>query len=87
LTLEAVASSAGLHPAVVERFVDCGLLDPVGWAGTQLLFDAAAVARLKTIKRLRAEIGVNLPGIAVILDLLDRLRALQSKNEWLRSKL
>jgi hypothetical protein len=36
---------------------------------------------------LRGEIGVNLAGIAVILDLLDRLRALQSRNDWLRGKL
>jgi DNA-binding transcriptional MerR regulator len=87
LTLEAVASSVGLHPDVVERFVDCGLIDPVGWIGSELLFDATAVPRLQTIKRLRGEIGVNLAGIAVILDLLDRLRALQSRNEWLRGKL
>ena len=30
LTLEALAASAGLHPVLVERFVEFGLLDPVG---------------------------------------------------------
>ena len=29
LTLEELASAAGLHPARVEHFVECGLLDPV----------------------------------------------------------
>jgi DNA-binding transcriptional MerR regulator len=87
LTLEALASSADLHPAIVERFVEFGLLDPVEWVGRELLFDEAAVLRLQTIKRLRGEIGVNLAGIAVILDLLDRLRALQSESEWLRGQL
>lgn len=84
LTLEALASSAGLHPALVERFVQIGLLDPVGRVGARLLFDVTAVSRLKTIQRLRGEIGANPAGIAVILDLLDRLRALQTENERLR---
>ncbi|HZN10953.1 MAG TPA: chaperone modulator CbpM [Blastocatellia bacterium] len=86
LSQEALASSVGLHPALVERFVEFGLLDPAGWVGTQLLFDAAAVPRLRTIERLRGEIGVNLAGVAVVLDLLDRLRALQDENERLRSR-
>jgi chaperone modulatory protein CbpM len=81
LTLDALAGVAGLHPDIVERFVEFGLLNPAGWVGEDLLFDATAVPRLQTIKRLRSEIGINLAGIAVILDLLDRLRA--SRNaEW-----
>jgi len=77
LTLDALASSAGLHPALVEMFVEFGLLEPVEREGRQLLFDAATVSRLRMIERLRGEIGINLSGIAVIMDLLDRMRALQ----------
>jgi len=86
LTLEALAASAGLHPALVERFVEFGLLDPAEWVGTELLFDLAAVPRLRMIERLRCDVGINLAGIAVILDLLDRLRALQSESEWQRNR-
>ena len=87
LTLEALASSAGMHPTLVERFVEFGLLDPVGWVGSQLLFDLTAVPRLRMIERLRCDIGVNLAGVAVILDLLDRMRSLRSENESLNSQL
>jgi chaperone modulatory protein CbpM len=80
LTLDALAGVAGLHPEIVERFVEFGLLNPAGWVGEDLLFDATAVPRLQTIKRLRSEIGINLAGIAVILDLLDRLRASQREG-------
>ena len=83
LTLEALASSAGLHPAIVERYVEFGLLDPVGWVGSQVLFDISAVPRLRTIERLRNDIGVNLAGVAVILDMLDRLRAYENDNQRL----
>ncbi len=81
LTLETLATSAGLHPALVERFVEFGLLDPVERVGTQLFFDVKAVPRLRMIQRLRRDIGINLAGISVILDLLDRLRALKLEDE------
>jgi chaperone modulatory protein CbpM len=83
LTLDTLARSAGLHPALVERFVEFGLLEPAEREGTHLVFEAAAVLRLRMIERLRSEIGINLAGIAVILDLLDRLHDLQSENERL----
>jgi DNA-binding transcriptional MerR regulator len=87
LTLDAVASGAGLHPAMVETFVECGLLEPIEWEGQSLLFEASAIPRLRLIGRLRQSLGLNLAGISVTLDLLDRLCALQRENEILRSRL
>lgn len=87
MTLETLASRVGMHPALVERFVDCGLLEPVEWEGAMLVFDASAVARLHTIGRLRESLGINVAGIVVALDLLDRLTALQHENDILRSRL
>jgi DNA-binding transcriptional MerR regulator len=86
LTLDALASAAGLHPDHVKRFVEFGLLEPVAPTVPELLFERSAILRLRMIERLRCEIGINLNGIAVILDLLDRLRALQCESEWLRSR-
>ena len=86
LTLESLAATAEIHPGLVERFVAYGLLEPVEWIGPVLLFDAAAVPRLQMIMRLRRDTGVNLAGIGMILDLLDRLRALERENRWLRAQ-
>ena len=87
LTLDALASRVGLHPALVERFVECGLIEPIEWEGGRLLFDISTITRLYTIRRLRESLGINLAGLAVTLDLLDKLRALQRENESLRSRL
>ena len=87
LTLDDLASRAGIHPALVERFVECGLIEPIEWEGGRLLFDISTITRLYTISRLRESLGINLAGLAVTLDLLDRLRGLQRENESLRSKL
>ena len=85
LTLEGLAACAGVHPALIEYFVEYGLLDPIARTGTQRLFDTACLARLRMIERLRRDLGANLAGIAVILDLLDRLTTLQREVEqWRR---
>jgi DNA-binding transcriptional MerR regulator len=86
LTLERLAAAAEIHPDLVERFVAYGLLEPVEWAGPALLFDVDAVPRLQMIIRLRRDTGVNLAGIGMIQDLLDRLRALERENQWLRAQ-
>jgi DNA-binding transcriptional MerR regulator len=87
LTLEGLAACAGVHPALIERFVEYGLLEPSVRTGTQWLFDTACIARLRMIERLRRDLGANLAGIAVILDLRDRLIALQREVEQWRRRL
>ena len=87
LTLDALASCAGMPPALVERFVEFGLIDPIDSGGARWLFDPSAIPRLRMIRRLRESLGMNLAGIAVTLDLLDRLCASKRENEKLRSRL
>ena len=38
------------------------------------VYDPSALRRIKTIRALAEDLGVNLPGIGVILQLLDRMR-------------
>jgi len=87
LTVDELADVAHLHPDLIEIYVDFGLLEPVRRDGRHLLFDAEAVLRLRAIQRLRRDLGVNLSGVAVILDLTRRLRLMQQELEWLRSQL
>ena len=84
LTLEALAACTGVHPARIEYFVEYGLIEPSARTGTQWLFDTAGIARLRAIERLRRDLGANLAGIAVILDLVDRLTTLQREVEQWR---
>jgi MerR family transcriptional regulator/heat shock protein HspR len=75
-----------MHPALVERLVEFGLIDPVQWEGSRCLFDPSAISRLRRIGRLREALGINLAGIEVILDLVDRVVALQRENRELRNR-
>jgi chaperone modulatory protein CbpM len=77
LRLEDVASRAGVHPQIVRHFIDLGLIEPADEPPAGIMFDPEAVHRIGVIQRLRCDLGINLQGIGVILDLLDRLRATQ----------
>ena len=87
LTMDALAAQAGMHPELVERFFKFGLIEPVEYEGSVALFDTSAIARLRMIARLRQSLGINLAGIGVIVNLLDRLCALQRENESQRRRL
>jgi DNA-binding transcriptional MerR regulator len=77
MTLDALAGAAGLHPALVERFVAYGLLEPVSSSEQVARFSAPTLRRLLTICRLRDDLGINLAGMAVVLDLLGRIEELR----------
>lgn len=87
LTLDILALRAGIHPAQILQFMDLGLVDAVRKHDTVLFFDPAIVPRLRMIYRLRRDLGINLEGVAVVLDLLEKLHALQRENELLRCRL
>jgi DNA-binding transcriptional MerR regulator len=87
LTLDHLAACAEMHPEVVARLVEFGLLQPIESSGNLLLFDPSKIRRLLSIKRLRSELGINLEGVAVVLDLVERLQTLERENAWLRARL
>ena len=87
LTLSELASLVGTDSATIRYYVEIGLVEPVARVGAQLLFDAGAVGRLRAIARLRRDLGTNISSLGMIMDLVDRIRALQHEVEILRSRL
>lgn len=86
LSVEDLARATGLHPEQVETFVRFGLLEAVT-AGSNAMFPVAAVDRLRCIVRLRRDLGVNLAGVAAILEMRDRMASLQRELDHLRRRL
>ncbi len=86
LTLDDLALHADVHPALIAQFVEFGLLTPTKRNQVELLFDSEAAPRLRKIVRIRRSLGINLAGISVVLDLLDKLSIVQRENEALRRR-
>ena len=85
-SMDTLARRVGLHPVVIERFVELQLIEPVRRQGPSMWFDAPALLRVRTICRLRTALGVNCAGAAVILELLDKLKVLDRENQLLRTR-
>jgi len=81
LTLEEVADCASVHPKFVVELMDLGLITPLRFSETQTIFRASVVLRIRRIVRIKRDLGVNLPGIAVILDLTEEVKRLRRKIE------
>ena len=71
LAAEDVAAAAGISRLMLSRLVRAGLIEPATPDGTR--FTAASASRLRRMLRLRRDLGVNLIGAAIILDLVERL--------------
>ncbi len=65
----------------VIELVDEGVLEPEGNNINDWLFDTNALKRLQKVIRLERDLRINLPGIALVLDLLDQIEALESQKQ------
>ena len=87
ISLANLAERAEMHPMFLERLVECGLIRPIAPVGAIALFESSTVLRLHSIRRLRGDLGINLQGIAAVLDLVERLKHLERENASLRARL
>jgi len=86
LSVEDLAKAVSLRPRRVEQFVGFGLIEPKVTIGSGPLFSRSSLHRLQRIVRLRRDLGINLAGIAAVLDMRERIENLQKEVEWLRGR-
>jgi MerR family transcriptional regulator, heat shock protein HspR len=85
--ISVVAETYGIHPQTLRLYERQGLLAPARSAGNTRLYDRGAIRRLEQILTLTRDLGINLAGVEVILQLRDRLAALENDLERLTSEL
>jgi hypothetical protein len=76
LTLTETALQAKVHPELLERLVDLGVIEPEQ-TSPELLFAPGVVAEVRRAWRLRNELGINWVGVGLVMDLLERVRQLE----------
>ena len=77
LTVDQIATATGVDTHMIDRLVVLGLLDTHPAPAGHLL-PATQVARAARIVRLRAGLGLNYTALGVVLELLDRIDALEA---------
>lgn len=65
--------------AEIADMIAEGIVTPVGGEPGGWRFSGLSVVRVRTALRLEAELGLNRPGVALALELLDELAALRRR--------
>src|SRR6202453_590623 len=79
--ISAVAELYKLHPQTLRLYERVGLLKPSRSQGNTRLYTDADLERLEVILNLTRELGVNLAGIEIILNMRDKMGEMQSQME------
>jgi MerR family transcriptional regulator/heat shock protein HspR len=79
--ISAVADLYHLHPQTLRLYERVGLLKPSRSQGNTRLYTDADLERLEVILNLTRELGVNLAGIEIILNMRDKMGDMQSQME------
>ena len=62
-----------VHPQTLRKYERVGLIRPARTVGVRRLYSEEDIARLRVIKHLVDDLGLNLAGVELILDILNRL--------------
>ena len=79
--ISAVAELYKLHPQTLRLYERAGLLKPSRSQGNTRLYTDSDLERLEVILNLTRELGVNLAGIEIILNMRDKMGEMQSQME------
>lgn len=82
------ARHLGMHPQTLRKYERLGLVQPSRTLGSMRVYTADEIERLRMIKHLVDEVGVNLAGVQRLLavaDIVRRLRPLTKGDDWSRT--
>ena len=79
ITIVELCDVCSIEITLVDELVDEGILEPVGGARENRRFSYSSVRRTRTVVHLRRDLGLNLAGAALALDLLDQIENLRAQ--------
>lgn len=85
--ISVAARMVSCHPQTLRMYEREGLVSPRRSKRNLRLYSDTDIERLRMIKRLTQDLGVNLAGVEVILELLDRVEQQQQEIERLKREL
>ncbi len=85
--ISSVAEQYGVHPQTLRLYEREGLLKPSRSDGNTRLYTQEDVDRLEVILKLTRDLGVNLAGVEIILNMREKMDAMQKQIEQFVSTL
>ncbi|MBR2156985.1 MAG: helix-turn-helix transcriptional regulator [Campylobacter sp.] len=85
--ISVVAKVLNLHPQTLRQYEREGLVEPGRTEGKMRLYSERDIDRIKMILRLTKDLGVNLAGVDVILQLKEKIDEYEKVIDELRAEL
>lgn len=85
--ISAVAEQYEIHPQTLRLYEREGLLAPSRSDGNTRLYTDEDLERLEVILKLTRDLGVNLAGVEIILNMREKMEAMQQQIEGFISNL
>jgi len=77
--ISAVAESYGIHPQTLRLYEREGLLKPSRTEGNTRLYTETDIERLELILSLTRDMGVNLAGVEIVLNMREKVERMQKQ--------
>src|ERR1700751_1486039 len=84
--ISVAARLVGVHEQTLRYYERAGLVEPARSKGRIRLYSLRDLERVRQIRRLTDEMGVNLAGVEVIIRLTDHIRELEHNIERLETE-
>ena len=79
LSLHELCEACAVHVEFIAELVDEGVIEPSGIDKSHWCFTGISLQRIRTAKRLQQDLGINLAGVALALDLIEELQQLRTQ--------
>ena len=80
-TISVVANQFSVHPQTLRLYEREGLLKPSRTEGNTRLYTEADMSRLETILSLTRDLGVNLAGVEIVLNMREKMEEMQHQMQ------
>jgi len=79
LSMQELCAACELSEKQVVEMVEHGVIDPLGGEPAQWRFVGVSLRRVRITRNLQRDLGVNTPGAALALELLEELEELRAR--------
>ena len=83
LSLRELCDACAVHAEFITELVNEGVIEPSGFDKSHWCFSCVSLHRIRAAKHLQRDLGVNLAGVALALDLLDEMQRLHTQLQKL----
>ena len=85
MTLAQLCQACELSEAQIIELVEQGVIDPLGQEPAEWRFVSVSLRRIRITRNLQRDLGVNAPGAALALELLEEIEELRARLRHLET--